>query len=202
GSIYYYDKSADSAAVYGDRHREGFNIDSTFEIFGRPASLGVQVLPEGIIAGGKLTDPLDLGFAQLSDETYQGSPRITVKVLTTEKSFGLTFGFTFLQDRFAKGSMSVGKLDDGEAELRATLVYDGSEATFNGSRLSFTYSRSRGFQVSQWPFNLDAVLDFQQYMDGFSTGGCSGPVRGGFCKAGPRRVSLDLSLSVSGAVLA
>ncbi|HEV2708191.1 MAG TPA: hypothetical protein VGV59_19910, partial [Pyrinomonadaceae bacterium] len=209
GSVYYYDKTADPTGIYDKitladntqiGRTQGFNIQTTFEIFGYQASLAVNVQAGGVVATGKLLEAFNLGFVSFSDGDFTGSPSVALRVLTNEQSFTFACGFSFFGERFARGQLAVGKFGDGatsEAELRGTLSYEGSIREFVGSSITFTYSETEGFKVSKWPFGLEQLLDFEQYMNGFQKGGCGALVGMVFDKAVKTNFALNPSLSTT-----
>ena len=217
GSVYYYNKSVDTNNLYANitpqlARVNGFNIQSTLSLFNRTVSIAINVQPTdvtvngrvtqpaGVTASGQMLDAFDLNFIQFTNTDFAGSPSLFLRVLSTEKIFGLNIGFVFFKEHFATGSLSVGTHSTGassEVQIGGTLAYAGNIDMFIGSMISFTYSNSEGFKITNWPFDFAALLDFAALMNGFKTGPCDALVGMVFEKAVQTKFSVSPSFSTT-----
>lgn len=210
GSAYYYKKSADPTGLYGNiqlqnnqpiARADGFNLQTTLSMFDQTFSIAVNVQADGLTATGKMLKSFDLDFIEFTDTDFTGSPSLFLRLLQNEKAFGLKAGFKLFKENFATGELSIGKYSSGtvtgtdEAQIRGRLAYAGNIEMFVGTAIGFTYSKSEGFKITDWPFNFDAALDYAQLMNGFSKGGCEKLVGMVFDKAVKTNFSVKPSFS-------
>ncbi|HQR35477.1 MAG TPA: hypothetical protein PLK30_22245, partial [Blastocatellia bacterium] len=185
GSAYYYKKADDTQKQFAsvktennqaiERH-DGFNLQTTLKMFDRTVALQVNVQPRGVTASGKMLEPFDLDFIEFTDADFTGSPSLFLRVLQNEKAFGLKAGVKLFKERFATGELSIGKYSNAgneEAHIKGHIAYAGNIELFAGSALSFTYSKSAGFKITDWPLKFDYPLEYAKLMNGFKKGGCS-----------------------------
>lgn len=195
GSAYYYKKTADPTGQFAQvkaannqsiARSDQFNLQTTLGMFDRTVSLAVNVQSSGVTATGKMLESFDLDFIEFTDADFTGSPSLFLRVLQNEKAFGLRAGFKLFKERFATGELSIGKYSNAgtdEAQIRGRLAYAGNIDMFTGTALSFTYSKSEGFKITDWPFSFEALMDYAKLMNGFKKGGCSALVGMVFAKA-------------------
>ena len=108
GQAYYYQLEADPEGRYasisvdgGDpiRRSPGFNLQTISTIFERSIVLRASLGADGFRGTGRMNEPIDLGYAQFSDDDFTGSPSIRLDVLAEETSFGLDAGLSCSRSR-------------------------------------------------------------------------------------------------------
>jgi hypothetical protein len=180
GSVYYarcpngQDGQPTSICTFdGSQYRTGFNVSGAFKLFDQyTADVDVSVQTGGVTAVGQLRQPIDLTFAAFTDKQFAGrSPAIGISTVGENTHFFLESGFQLLGENFATADISA-----TTQGLKGTLTYSGSVQTFKGTSFTFTYDKDEGFQVGQWPINLQTIAAFEekykQLMSAYQKGGC------------------------------
>jgi hypothetical protein len=181
GSAYYYKQSADPERNYAylelSPHQQvarsnGFNLQTSLKLFDQTVSLAANIQSGRLTASGKMVNPFDLGFIKFLDADFTGSPSLFLNLSTSEKAFGLRAGFEFFGEPFAASEFSVRKSGSGDAELNGRLAYAGNIEMFLGSVLEFRYSKTSGFQITNWPLDISKGVDYVKQMNHFAKAGC------------------------------
>ncbi|MBV6646274.1 MAG: hypothetical protein KI790_12540, partial [Cyclobacteriaceae bacterium] len=187
GKIYYYKSANDTSNPkrFPDK-TDGFNISSIVELYIVKAidiPVSANINSKGIKLSAGLPAQIDFGFLKIasptkSGSTYTGVPVLYIDTQAANTTFGLRAGFNFFQEAFGDIDVNLRK-QQNELLVSGTLESAQPADQFGQLSVGFTYSKSQGFKITNWPaFNMvtDAI-DFVKKMKGLYSGA------GGPCKA-------------------
>lgn len=165
--LYY---AQEETTVDGKNYLNGFNLDQCrIDILGFPADVRLQIANgEGgtdLTLAGNLPSPIEIdNILTIADQGFSGAgPGVNVNRNAKNASFSLEAGLEFMQSRFAAGSVGIEKVaGKDDYQMAATLAYPGTLLGIKDPTFSFTWSKSAGFQVKNWPIDdfPGPVLDF------------------------------------------
>ncbi|MFC4871913.1 hypothetical protein [Negadavirga shengliensis] len=181
--VYYYDKSADltPSKINGNDFRDGYNLESTIELtFLYTITILMKINVEtnvGMEAQVGLTDSIKIFILELAskqksetgNKKYINSPTLNLSTKSGSTVFGLSTGFNFFEYPFGTAEVSIGKktLSGGgsETKISAQLVADAEVPVFGELSVNFSYCRSEGFVISNWPPFSQAYESVQKIID-------------------------------------
>ena len=173
-SLYYYNKAIDSNKVFEKlpgtqiSRLSGLNMAAEITLhimIDIPIKFTLQAIQNtskqytGVkITGSNLSSPINLYILEIASKTitngmYTGAPVFTLDTTTSPgPTMGFESGFNFLQKPFGTADLKVRKLGNpAELTLTGTLSSTETFPIFGTLSLGFTYSKSKGFNVTGWP---------------------------------------------------
>jgi hypothetical protein len=182
--IYYYDASADPESkvnTSGNNFRNGYNLDATIDLtFLFTVTILMKINVEtnvGMEASVGLTEPINIFILELAskqkattgNKKYINSPTLTLNTKHGPTQFGFSTGFNFFEYPFGTADVTVGNKDLGggksETKIQAHLVADEAVPIFGDLSVDFSYCRSEGFVVNDWPDFTQIYEDVQNIIN-------------------------------------
>lgn len=190
--LYYYDSSVDTnpskVNVNGNDYKVGYNLESAIDLtFLYTLRILLKINIEtnnGMSAEVGLGEAINIFILELAsfdksttgNKKYINGPKLNLNTKNDTTVFGFSTGFNFFEYPFGKADITIGskELAGGKSETKigAKLTADEAVPIFGNLSVDFTYCRSEGFKVNNWPDftqiyeSIDKVIDIADEVSG------------------------------------